>query len=164
MSMTVGAFDCRPMAGQEMAADPAQMQPCECEGCVSARAAKAASAAQRLDAETKSRILLCEWLSPAQLAQFERNRFFEVVGSKTGKRYHILECLQQNVFELDKKGRRVRGLCFVPQGGLPTGDVMLAQKIALETDEEEAMKVALSFWGEPAAVGFVRWAAAIWGG
>ena len=32
--------------------------------------------------------------------------------------------------------------CFVPEGTLPIGDVMLAQKIALETDERAALAVA----------------------
>jgi hypothetical protein len=40
---------------------------------------------------------------------------------------------------------------------------MLAQKIALETDEEETMKVALPFWGEPGLSRFVNWMAATWG-
>src|SRR5258708_17075384 len=161
MSVTVGALARRPMAGEEMAAGAAQ--PCECEGCVSAPAAAAYGAA-RLDAETKSEILFREWLSPAQLAQYEEKRYFEVVGSKSGNRYRIHVGTQQSVYELDKTGRPVRGWCFMPQGCLPAGDVMLAQKIALETSEEEAMKVALSFWHEVWFDRFVRWAAAIWGG
>ncbi|RZM94007.1 hypothetical protein CWO91_39725 [Bradyrhizobium genosp. SA-3] len=35
--------------------------------------------------------------------------------------------------------------CFIPLGGLVAGDVMLAQKIALETDEERALSVGNSF-------------------
>jgi hypothetical protein len=34
------------------------------------------------------------------------------------------------------------GWCFVPKGSLVTGDVMLAQKIALETFECRALAVA----------------------
>jgi hypothetical protein len=33
-------------------------------------------------------------------------------------------------------------LCFEPQGQLPVGDVMLAQKIALELFESKALRVA----------------------
>jgi hypothetical protein len=40
-----------------------------------------------------------------------------------------------NVLEIDNAGRRRAGWCFVPDAHLVTGDVMLAQKIALETDE-----------------------------
>jgi hypothetical protein len=33
-------------------------------------------------------------------------------------------------------------VCFAPVGALVQGDVMLAQKIALETDEQSALTVA----------------------
>ena len=47
-----------------------------------------------------------------------------------------------NVHEIDEAGRVKLGLCFVPKGYLVTGDVMLAQKIALETFERRALAVA----------------------
>ena len=47
-----------------------------------------------------------------------------------------------NVEQLDQNGRRVRLLCFLPRGGLPVGDIMLAQKIALELFEADAISVA----------------------
>jgi hypothetical protein len=156
--MIVGALN-RLIRGWQMEADFAQARPCDCEACVSFRVVKAAHTARRLDAETKSRILLREWLTPEQLGQYARNRCFEVVGSNTGKRYLIQEGRQQNVFELEPP---FRGWCFAPKGSLTTGDVMLAQKIALETDEEETMKVALPFWGEPGLRRFVNWMAATW--
>jgi hypothetical protein len=146
-----------------MAADSPQMLPCDCNACVSIRAVKAAHAAQHLDAETKSRILLREWLSPEQLVQYEARGAFEVIGSKTGKRYRIEERRQLNVYELDRSGRDSHGWCFIPDGGLATGDVMLAQKIALETDEERVMTVALRFRTETGLARFVSWLAAIWG-
>jgi hypothetical protein len=34
------------------------------------------------------------------------------------------------------------GLCFMPVGRLVAGDVILAQRIALEADEHSALKVA----------------------
>ena len=126
--------------------------------------ALAASEAAKSRSEDKAKALLKEWLSPVQLVQYERNRWFEVVGSKTGKRYRIQERQQQNVYELDGKGRPIRGWCFMPKGGLAAGDVMLAQKVALETDEEGTMKVALRFWSETGLSRFVRWVAATWGG
>jgi len=126
--------------------------------------ALAASGAAESKSEAKAKALLKEWLSPEQLVQYERNRWFEVVGSKTGKRYRIQERQQQNVYELDAEGRPIRGWCFMPKGPLATGDVMLAQKIALETDEKGAMKVALRFWSEMGLSRFVRWLAATWGG
>jgi hypothetical protein len=50
-----------------------------------------------------------------------------------------------NVEELDQEGRPVIGRCFLPIGYLVAGDVMLAQKIALETNERPALAVALPF-------------------
>ena len=60
-------------------------------------------------------------------------------------------------------GRPIRGWCFVPQGGLATGDITLAQKIALETDEDETMKVALRFWHEVGHGRLATWVVAISG-
>src|SRR5215470_1235171 len=133
-------------------------------GAAARFAALAALGAAESKSEAKAKALLKEWLSSEQLLQYERNRWFEVVGSKTGKRYRIQEQQQQNVYELDATGRPIRGWCFMPKGRLATGDVMLAQKLALETDEKGAMKVALRFWSEMGLSRFVRWLAATWGG
>jgi hypothetical protein len=94
--------------------------------------------------ETKVRALtlLKEWLSPEQRACYERFRYFDVVGSDTGKRYRIHDGTQTNIEELSHTGQRVCKWCFVPEGDLVAGDVMLAQKIALETNERGALAVA----------------------
>jgi hypothetical protein len=47
-----------------------------------------------------------------------------------------------NVDELDEHGVRIAAWCFGPEGELPTYDVMLAQKIALENNEHAALEVA----------------------
>ena len=49
---------------------------------------------------------------------------------------------QTNVVELDNTGQPVCKWCFVPDGSLVAGDVMLTQKIALETNERAALAVA----------------------
>ena len=46
---------------------------------------------------------------------------------------------------MDEAGDPKMGWCFVPKGYLVPGDVMLAQKIALETDELNALAVANRF-------------------
>jgi MOSC domain-containing protein YiiM len=43
---------------------------------------------------------------------------------------------------VDKHGGPSRTLCFMPEGHLAVGDVMLAQKFALELFESEALLVA----------------------
>jgi hypothetical protein len=89
--------------------------------------------------------LLREWLSPEQLAQFDAKRYFDVIGSDSGKRYRIRYGSATNVYEIDGDGRSIVGWCFVPTGYLVAGDVMLAQKIALETNELRALAVANRF-------------------
>jgi hypothetical protein len=53
-------------------------------------------------------ILLRQWLSPEQFAQYEGSASFGVVGSKTGKRYRIHHGRLQNVYELDGEGWKPR--------------------------------------------------------
>ncbi|WP_164936820.1 hypothetical protein [Bradyrhizobium vignae] len=95
--------------------------------------------------EGRSLLLLRRWLSPAQQEQLATKGYFEVVGSESGKRYRIYAGTSVNVCEIDERGRVQDGLCFMPIGALPIGDVMLAQKIALETCETNARAVARRF-------------------
>lgn len=78
-------------------------------------------------------------LSPEQRAQYDSKGFFDVTGGQTGKRYRSRTGSQVNVEELSGNKRT---LCFVPKGGVPIGDILLAQKLALELMEEETLKVA----------------------
>jgi hypothetical protein len=94
------------------------------------------------EAEQKALDLLKQWLSSVQLAQYERTGRFDVTGCHSGKHYRICRARQMNVHELDQKGVQIAVWCFGPEGCLPVGDIMLAQKIALETDEHAALAVA----------------------
>jgi hypothetical protein len=95
--------------------------------------------------EARGRRLLRRWLSQEQRAQFDAEGFFDVVGCNTGKRYRIHYGQSANIREIDEAGNPKMGWCFVPKGYLVPGDVMLAQKIALETDELAALAVANRF-------------------
>ena len=95
--------------------------------------------------ETRGLRLLRTWLSPPQLEQFNAKRHFDVIGCATGRRYRIHYGTSMNVYELDDAGRPQVGRCFLPEGRLVPGDVMLAQKIALETSEIRALSVAINF-------------------
>jgi hypothetical protein len=95
--------------------------------------------------ELCGRKLLREWLPPEQLAQYDAHNYFDVTGCHTGKRYRIRHGMGTNVYELDDAGLPRVGRCFVPKDHLVAGDVMLAQKIALETDERNALAVANNF-------------------
>jgi hypothetical protein len=89
--------------------------------------------------------LLRKWLSPEQQAQFDALRHFDVIGCDTGRRYRIRHGTTPNVHEIDADECPVMGWCFVPSGPLVPGDVLLAQKIALETNERAALAVANRF-------------------
>lgn len=89
--------------------------------------------------------LLRENLDPDQRAEFEAYRHFHCVGGTTGIIYRICEGTQQNVITCDNNGRANNGLCFLPEGDLVVGDVMLSQKIALELNEKEALRVGRGF-------------------
>jgi hypothetical protein len=95
--------------------------------------------------EGRSLRLLRQQLSPVQRAQFAEKGYFEVVGGDTGKRYRIYAGAATNVCEVDENGQPTLGLCFLPMGDLPIGDVMLSQKIALENSESIALAVARRF-------------------
>ena len=96
--------------------------------------------------EARGLDLLKEWLSPEQFAQYNANSYFEVTGCHSGKRYRINHGTSMNIHELDGAGRPRVGWCFAPKGYLVAGDVMLAQKVALETDERGALAVANKFF------------------
>ena len=106
------------------------------------------------EAELRGLRLLRQWLTPEQLAQYEAASFFEVTGCYSRKRYRIRHGTQANISELDERGRAMAGWCFVPDGALVVGDVMLAQKIALETDENSALAIANRFGQSPRVNGF----------
>lgn len=99
----------------------------------------------RDQASKKALKLLREWLSPEQLVTFDKDQTFQVVGGSSGKRYRIRWGTTYNIDELDEEGRPAESLCFAPvgqHGMLAIGDVLLGQKLALESFEEAAIKVA----------------------
>jgi hypothetical protein len=100
------------------------------------------------DAEHERRALqlLKANLSPEQRKEYEEYASFDVIGGVTGRRYRICHGDQLNVRVLGKGGRSLTALCFTPRGHLPIGDVMLAQKIALELFELEVLQVANRNW------------------
>lgn len=100
----------------------------------------------RSEAHERGIHLLKENLSPEQRQQYDKYGYFEVIGGRTGKRYRIRHGRSMNIDQLDKNGRRLCGWCFFPEGNLVTGDVMLAQKLALELFEVEALKIANKMW------------------
>lgn len=95
-------------------------------------------------AQAKGKALLLEHLTPEQKQEYETTKAFTVVG-QSGKKYRIKEGRQMNIDVLGDDGNRVSGICFLPSGQLVAGDCMLAQKIALETCEDQALSIANKF-------------------
>lgn len=122
------------------------------------RAARERRRARFDDREARGMILLREWLSPQQLWQLEAYNYFDVVGCSSGTRYRINCGVSTNVVELDGDGRPRQGWCFIPEGNLVAGDVMLAQKIALETNERGALAIAKQFMVPPRRPDFPHYA------
>ena len=104
------------------------------------------------EAEARGARLLKANLTQEQRQQYERSGYFEVTGGETGRRYRIRHSSQMNVEPLDQRGGRDCVLCFVPEGDLVVGDIMLAQKIALELFESEAIAVANKLLARPGAI------------
>jgi hypothetical protein len=98
----------------------------------------------RTEADARALALLRSWLTPDQDKQWTARGEFEVIGSDTGTRYRITYRAVMNVHRLDPAGRTVTQWCFAPEGSLAYGDVLLAQKIALETMERAALAIANS--------------------
>jgi hypothetical protein len=96
----------------------------------------------RVRAEEKAIALLWSWLTPEQQRQWKSSGEFEVIGSDTGTRYLLTHEAVMNVHQLDPAGLSVAQWCFAPEGGLAPGDVLLAQKIALETMERDVLALA----------------------
>ena len=70
-----------------------------------------------------------------------------MIGSESKRRYRIRLAGAFNVDLLRADGSVEQRICFMPEGSLVNGDIMLAQKIALETDEPAARQIANIDWG-----------------
>jgi hypothetical protein len=62
--------------------------------------------------------------------------------SYTGTRYRIRHGRMMNVDQLDPAGNKGCEWCFLPDGNSVANDVILAQKVSLETFESEALATA----------------------
>lgn len=110
----------------------------------------AAAHARSLAAEAKGWELLLSNLTPEQKSDLESKEYFWVIGGATGIHYQLRKGRSHNIRpHTAKKGwTGVRytdqgcSICFMPNGDLCIGDVMLTQKVALELREADALKTA----------------------
>lgn len=89
----------------------------------------------------RSRELLLECLSPSQRGEFERRGAFTVCG-QSGRRYRIAYGTGMNIEVLGPGGEVEYRLCAAP-ADVPTPAVMLAQKLMLEAQEAEFLRIAI---------------------
>jgi len=95
-----------------------------------------------VDPSEKAMTLFLSWLTPQQRKDYLRYSYFHVVGNHTGMTYRINKAVAPFNVEQFFGAKTVRRLCFVPYGANFTGDIMLAQKIGLETNEQHVLKIA----------------------
>ncbi len=102
-------------------------------------------------AQVRGLVLLREHCTPFQWQEYKAFKYFHAKGNESGRTYRIKHGRQQNVYLLDDRGEVEIGLCFLPYlkdgAALVEGDCMLAQKLTLELNESEALKVAHRFGG-----------------
>ncbi len=105
-------------------------------------------------AKNKAMSLLKSVLDDQQIKDLESNSYFFLVGS-AGNRYKInASYMIGNVEEIDDDGM-VAKYCAHPMN-VPIGDVILAQKVWLETDEEGFKRVANCHWRRNDSISYVN--------
>lgn len=93
------------------------------------------------EARRKAEELLRETLDAEQLEQFDRTKWFFVIG-QSGKRYRIRHGWSGNIDELNELDQVVAEYCIHPQRDVPVEDSMLIQKLMLEADEQRLLQIA----------------------
>lgn len=91
-------------------------------------------------AEAKARVLLERALTQEQRRDLFARGYFYVKGKRFT--YRIREGHSGNVDALDARGCVISRFCAHPLGRVPFYDVMLAQKLWIETDENMFLKKA----------------------
>ena len=91
----------------------------------------------------KARALLDRALTPEQRRDLLAKGYFYVKGKRFT--YRIREGHSGNVDALDSRGRVIDRFCAHPLGRVPVYDVMLAQKLWIETDENMFLKKAAPY-------------------
>jgi hypothetical protein len=117
-------------------------------------------------AETKAKRLMRLRLTDAQDACLSKHKFIPVIGNRTGRTYRIYEpysyiqgghhICDNNVFWYNGAKRMASYNCRPKGDRLPTGDVMLAQKLVLENCEDKFLERACLVDFRHSSVGVFR--------
>lgn len=96
---------------------------------------------KRIAAEKRAERLLKKLLTSEQLRDYQRKGHFHVIG-KSGQRYRIRKnSYAGNIDVIGANGRAEKVICCHPDG-VPLHDGLITQKLALEHNEAEFLKVA----------------------
>jgi len=108
-----------------------------------ARAARQAEDERRNAALDRAQQLLLEHLTPEQRDTVRTLKWFIVMGGRTRTKYriHTDRSYSANIHVLDGEAVKHR-LCGHIRDGVPLPDHLLAQKLMLEHDEDEFLKLA----------------------
>jgi len=105
------------------------------------------------EAEHKADRTLREFLTVAQRETWDHHRFIVIHGGASNSPYILVGRSHTNIYRSELshmtffrgRARMFRKLCFIPRQQLPLGDVILLQKLALETNETETLALANNF-------------------
>jgi hypothetical protein len=106
-----------------------------------AAAAQAERQQRERAAEVRAEALLLELLDDEQQAQWRRQQTVDVRGCRSGKLYRLQRRRIGNVIE--RAGdRAVASYCIHHPASIPLEDQVAAQKLLLETNEDEFLRIA----------------------
>lgn len=95
----------------------------------------------REEADKRAEELLKKHLDQKQREQYEKDKKFRV-RSKDGAEFELASLWSGNAVELTPDGKRLARFCIHPREYVPIPDLLLAQKLMLETDPETFRKTA----------------------
>lgn len=134
----------QPYAPSETPEQKIQREALHAQWCAENQARELAAQKRRGEAQTRARKILLEHLAEPQRLELESmGRFHVAVGEKT---YRIERKAQHNVFLLNKDGSVEREYCAIlDDPSVPLDDLLLSQKLILESDEKE-FHLAANAW------------------
>ena len=93
------------------------------------------------EADRRAEELLVAHLDKEQRKQYRTEKKFKVVGGD-GALFEIGSAWSSNVREMTPDGKHIARFCIHPRESVPIPDLLLAQKLMLETDPAEFRKIA----------------------
>lgn len=97
---------------------------------------------ERLIAEEKAKKLLLENIDEENRKRYEKDKLIIVTAKKSNRVYQIKHGRSGNVVQLDAKNKPIKRFCMHPIAMVPDADTVLAQKLMLEHNEDEFLRLA----------------------